>query len=334
MEILIRADASTVIGTGHVMRCLALAEEFVGRGHAVTFASQALPGDLRRYVADIGFQQVTVPDGAPTDDAAACLSLVGRADAVIVDHYGLDAEWERYWLPTSRVLAIDDRANRLHACHALLDQNYYVDAESRYSKLVPKAAACFLGPRYALLRKEFRTRPKRTRDGSVQRILVLYGGSDPTGETLVAIRGLGGLTGLVVKVVCGPAMASVTEIENLATQHPDIEVIGPTREVAALMDWADLCLGAGGSTGWERCHRGLPALVTSVSDDQHPIAADLATTGAIIHLGRAGEVDAETIRAAIENLRRSPREMQRMTTAAQALVPGDGAEIVADWLTA
>ncbi len=119
-----------------------------------------------------------------------------------------------------------------------------------------------------------------------------------------------------------------------ALKSPNIEILGPSNQIAELMDWADISLGAGGSTSWERCHRGLPSLVTSVSDDQVEIARDLATTGAIITLGHAGQVTADDIAKSLAELRQDPQKLIAMSEAGMALVPGDGVRLVADWISA
>ena len=329
MQVLIRADASRAIGTGHVMRCLTLAEELASRGHEITFASRELEGDLRAYVSAQGYGQLTIPELSPAEDQNWCATTANSPDVVVVDHYGLDHVWEAPFLPHARVLVIDDRANRPHACHVILDQNFYLDGDRRYDGLIPDAATGFFGPRYALLRKQFRDRPRRTRTGAATNILILYGGSDPTGETAKAIEAISDPS-LHVKAICGPAMATLPA--HLAS--PNIEILGPTRHIAELMDWADIALGAGGSTSWERCHRGLPALITTVSDDQIPIARDLETTGAIQVLGHAGEVPPALIAEALTNLQSDPPRLRVMSAAGMALVPGDGVGIVADWITA
>ena len=325
----IRADASSSLGTGHVMRCLTLASELKSRGHEIVFVSRESPGDLRSYVENLGFEQQTIPLLEQTEDADWVKANI-RPEGVIVDHYGLDSIWEQPLLSSTRLLVIDDKANRPHACHALLDQNFFLNAEARYSELIPEHAMVFLGPRYALLRSEFRDTPPRPRSGEAKRILIAYGGSDPTGETLRAITALRERFDLEIKAVCGPSMSHRDEV--LATARSHVEILPPSNEMCRLMDWADLSLGAGGSMNWERCHRGLPTLVTSVSEDQIGIARDLATTGAIQYLGHHNTVTPEQIQSKLASLQ--PPELKAMSEAASKLVPGDGVERVADWLSA
>lgn len=329
----IRADASSTLGTGHVMRCLTLAQELRKRGNEITFVSREAPGDLRDFVRGLGFEQQTVPLLGQAEDADWVRETV-RPEGVIVDHYELDATWEERLLPGARLLAIDDKANRRHACHALLDQNFFLDAEERYQELIPDPAMAFLGPRYALLRAEFRDTPRRERTGEVKNVLIAYGGSDPTGETLKAIAALRAMEGLEIKAVCGPSMGQRDEVFALAQGKANIEILPPTNEMCRLMDWADLSLGAGGSMNWERCHRGLPTLVTSVSEDQIAISRDLATTGAIQYLGHHDAVTADFILSSTERFHQSPQDAMAMSKAASELVPGDGVARVADWLSA
>lgn len=126
MKVFFRVDASTLMGTGHFMRCLMLAETLRERGAEVLDVSQE------------------------TDAAETIEALRGeRLDWLVVDHYGLDATWERMLRPhVGKVLVIDDLANRPHDCDALLDQSYSLEGEARYQGQVSPECRCLIGPRY------------------------------------------------------------------------------------------------------------------------------------------------------------------------------------------
>lgn len=185
MRVLIRTDASVEIGSGHLMRCLTLADQLRSEDSAVAFACRDLPGGLFDLLQTHGYRYARLPSATPgsnaqQDDAEATLEAAEKLfpdglDWLVVDHYGLDATWERMLRPHVRkLMVIDDLANRPHDCDLLLDQNYYRDLDRRYHGLVPEQCITLLGPTYVLLRPEFADARQqlRLRDGSVRRILV------------------------------------------------------------------------------------------------------------------------------------------------------------------
>ena len=291
MRVVFRVDSSLDIGTGHVMRCLTLGERLKESGIAVTFICRDLPGNLSGYIESRGFavQRLPAPStltaaGLSThnygawlgvhwqDDAAQTAELLAQSGAVdwlVVDHYALDAGWERRLRPlVQKIMAIDDLANRTHDCDLVLDQNFYLDLEDRYDRLVPTQCVKLLGPRYALLRPEFRQARKnlRERDGQVKRILVFFGGSDAGNETAKALEAIRLLNRpeIAVDVVVGGINPHRRQIEELCAGWPATTCHCQVNNMAELMAGADLAIGAGGTTTWERCCLGLPS-VTSAS---------------------------------------------------------------------
>lgn len=303
-SVAIRVDMSFEIGTGHFTRCLALADGLKRAGTRTRFIVRHAPAYLCDVVATSGHELISL-DGAVEDETSsglahtAWLGTSRRADArdtiralgddawdwMVVDHYALDREWEAEVRRKVRfILVIDDIADRMHDCDLLLDQNFYLDAERRYSGKVPDRCRLLLGPRYALLRQEFlRARVGiAPRNGEVRRILVFFGGIDAAGLTREAIEALATIRGeeLHVDVVIG-------------SQHPESKTIMDrcaalgyacyvqTRRMAELMAGADLALGAGGSASWERCCLGLPTLALPVADNQRPVVEDAALAGLV-----------------------------------------------------
>lgn len=173
-----RTDASLDIGTGHVMRCLALAQALRARGATCQFVCRDSPGNLITMVRERGFTVAPLPQSAG-GDAGSCDSdwmrdaeqtvaaLRGHtAQWMIVDHYALDARWERVVRPVCRqLMVIDDLANRPHECEILLDQNLHSQAEPRYRALTPASCKHLLGPVHALLSSAFDQPATRARSG-------------------------------------------------------------------------------------------------------------------------------------------------------------------------
>lgn len=347
-RVVIRADASVEMGMGHLMRCLSLADalkddgtdvHFLLRSHAAALTGLIeANGHAARLLTDPPLRSAGRGGHArwlPTtwqQDAEQTLEAIGAIGAVewlVVDHYALDAGWERLLRQrVPRLLAIDDLADRPHECDILLDQNFVLDLETRYRGRVPAACQTLLGPRYALLRPEFaRLRSSLVaRSGEVQRILVCYGGSDPSNETartLEAIKFLSrGLPAL--DVVIGLSNPHAESASRLCRELPRAELHRGADNMAELMRRADLAIGAGGVMCWERCCLGLPTIAVDIATNQIGALTGLASIGAIVHLGSAAAVTGEQMAGAVESLLIDSARNRRMGEAALALVDGQG----------
>jgi UDP-2,4-diacetamido-2,4,6-trideoxy-beta-L-altropyranose hydrolase len=348
-RVAIRADASVRIGSGHVMRCLTLAEALRAKGVEVRFVCRDHPGHLADRLKAAGLPVAWLPAppapvgpiadgdyvawlGVPveTDAAETVAALDGwRPDWLVVDHYALGADWEGALRPHGgAILAVDDLANRPHDCDLLLDQNLLPEGEARYRDLVPATTRVLSGPRFALMRPEYAAMRRRMapRDGHVARVLVYYGASDPTGETVRALRVLSQATfrHLGVDVVLGANAPDRAAVEALANARPGTVLHHPRPHLADLMARADLALGGGGATSWERCCLGLPTLITVQADNQRDQSVAQADAGAARVIGRAGSVSDADISAALEARLSAPDAVARAAMAAARLTDGDG----------
>jgi UDP-2,4-diacetamido-2,4,6-trideoxy-beta-L-altropyranose hydrolase len=313
-NVLIRADASNVIGSGHVMRCLTLAEGLRARGAAVAFVSRDLEGHLNALIAGRGFavhvlpRDPACPSGMPATcarDARECAALVtGHVDWIITDHYGLDFRWHDAMRPVAgRIMAIDDLANRRHECDLLLDQNLSDGPADRYAGLVPSRCARLLGPRFALLQPEYAPLHEQCapRFGRVGRILVFFGGADRDGLSARALDAILGLRRpeLAVDVVVGVASPDLESIRRTASAYDQIRVHSVLPSLAPLIAKADLGIGAGGSTTWERLCLGLPSIVVTVAENQVQTARLLTGRGLVDWVGDARTISASRLAEAV-----------------------------------
>lgn len=303
-RIVFRVDASMAIGIGHVMRCMTLAEALRDRGADCRFVCRAHAGNLVDLIRQRGFETHALPvqrsdcssrsaderlggketphaawlgtDWA-TDAAQTKVSLGETAvDWLIVDHYALDARWEKQLRSVChRLMAIDDLADREHDCDLLLDQNLG-RATADYAGLVPLGCTVLAGPKYALLRPEF----AGLRDYSLARratpklrhLLITMGGVDQanaTGKVLDALRACPLPADCRLTVVMGPHAPWLNQIRAKALHMPWMtEVLENVQDMAQLMADSDLAIGAAGSTTWERCCLGLPGVVFVLAENQ------------------------------------------------------------------
>ncbi|MDH3892462.1 MAG: UDP-2,4-diacetamido-2,4,6-trideoxy-beta-L-altropyranose hydrolase [candidate division Zixibacteria bacterium] len=342
MKVAIRCDASNAIGTGHVMRCATLADQLTTHSAEVTFICRNHPGHLNDYIKELGYAICELP--SPDSDAAnfggteyarwlavpdmidasesldALRSLPGGIDWLIVDHYGLDARWEQEMRATVKaVMVIDDLANRCHNCDLLLDQSYVEDYEHRYRSLVPDSCRVYLGPQYALLRPEFlQARHKlRRRGGHVERILVFLGGVDPSNQTRKAIDAIIALErdDIQLDVVIGSRNPHKDEIRKVCSRHSQFVVHENAVQMAELMSQADLAVGAGGTTTWERCFLGLPTITILIADNQRDMIEALAERGATINAGWYSDLSVAALNAQLVELLRDQGSLTKMQTA-------------------
>jgi UDP-2,4-diacetamido-2,4,6-trideoxy-beta-L-altropyranose hydrolase len=273
------------------------------------------------------------------ETVGAIEALGGRVDWTVVDHYGLDSVWERELAGRcTGIFAIDDLASRQHACNLLLDQNYYRDMQQRYGGLVPQDCRLFLGPEYVLFRPEFAAAKAalRPRDGRVRTILVTFGSNDPDGETIKALSALRTLelADVATDVVVGGSNPRRHEVRALCRDMPHCRYHEQVDYMARLILKADLCLGAGGATNWERCALGLPTLTIVTAPNQLRTTVDTAAKGALIFLGRSENVQRDDIACAVESVMADPTRMRELSARAMDLVPAvDGASRIARALT-
>jgi UDP-2,4-diacetamido-2,4,6-trideoxy-beta-L-altropyranose hydrolase len=349
MKAVFRVDASAKMGVGHLMRCLTLAESLRERDVQIHFICREHTGSLIALL-----QQKTMPvtalpaslanDTALGEDYAAWLGVTQADDAeqtvealngekpdwLVIDHYGLDIEWEQRLRPhVNKLMVIDDLANRRHDCDVLLDQNYSAGGEQRYAGLVSDTCKLLVGPGYALLRPEYAAYRKtlRARDGQVGRVLVFFGGSDPQNMTGLALEALSHaeLCHLAVDVVIGTNNSHREALERQSHARPQTMIYGLRPHLADLMVQADLAIGAGGATTWERMCLGLPTVVISIADNQRPASEALAEAKLIYYAGHFPDVKMDQLIQLIKQLGCDTEKLSELSIRNRHQVDGLGA---------
>jgi UDP-2,4-diacetamido-2,4,6-trideoxy-beta-L-altropyranose hydrolase len=332
-NVLFRVDASVDIGSGHLMRCLTLAERLSFDGYDVAFVSLDLPGAMFELLDSkkIRAEKISkIPNFSQELDALMTIEASHKLfpdgiDWLVVDHYSLDVKWEKVMRPyTYNLFVIDDLANRIHDCDLLLDQNYYLDLESRYKGLVPDSVTKLLGPSFVLLREEFisQKRTIREKDGFIKRILVFFGASDSSNQTQRALDALMllQLNEIEVDVVVGMSNPHKDYIKLHCNQSSALNFYCQVSNMAELISKADLAIGAGGSAMWERCYLGLPTITVVFTKNQECTTEDLSKTGAIKYLGWSHKIEvvdyAESIRYFISH----PEYVKQMSNLALSVV--------------
>jgi UDP-2,4-diacetamido-2,4,6-trideoxy-beta-L-altropyranose hydrolase len=304
----IRADASVAGGIGHIARSLALADAWQDAGGKAILVSSG-PRSVLEALAGVDFRWLGAQRPSLADDISAFLDIAHETgtNAVVLDSYDLDHTWEaRVRGEGVALLAMDDLASRDHECDILLDTSIGPQDADRYQGLVPSEAVLLLGPHYAPLRRSFRTTRFEPRGGGpVRRVLISFGGTDPPDHTNAALDALALLNkeDLRVDVVASSANPRIRTLCTRVGALPQGFLHVDTNDMANLMSAADLALGAGGSSSWERCRAGLPSLVMLAAPNQRGIAAYLEAEGVARIVGGEGiglvEELANALRAAL-----------------------------------
>ncbi len=349
MHVAFRVDASLSIGSGHVMRCLTLAESLRTHGVSCLFICRDHPGNLAPLIRERGFLLRLLPCESHTEvafsdaDYSTWLGASIEADAdqtilalegrrvgwLVVDHYALDEQWESLLRPyCDRLLVIDDLQGRHHDCDLYLNQNLQ-PATAKPIKV--QRGFSLIGPRYALLQSEYRKLHRRTpyRSGRVRRVLVYFGGADSSNLTGKALSTLLELcpAEVMIDVVVNPYGTHYHSVLDLVSSAPNVVLHQSLPSLAYLMAEADLAIGASGATSWERCCLGLPSVVFTLADNQIPIASELSNQGYVYWVGPISSIDSEKFREILSELLYQPIP-DSWSRRCSELVDGNGCERV------
>ncbi len=382
-----RVDASSQIGTGHVMRCLNLARELRNKKFEILFICRDFPGNLNGFIREQEFEICVLP--APSlskksEDFLACLSRGGRdddqsvnyaewlgvpweqdaeetletfkiisesVDLLIIDHYGLDARWERKFKnKAKKILVIDDLANRPHDCDFLLDQNLVISSlplsqsqdcvgadlcvrpdKERYKNLVSSTCQCLLGPNYALLNpavlKARKDREQYFMSGEeFKSCLVFMGGTDPDNfSQALALNLLKIFPTLKIYLIIGRANLNFSKLKAEFEPYKNIEILIQPENYFNLLTQVDFVVGGSGSSTWERCCIGVPSFFFQIADNQKDICESVSQIQAGVFLGDLKKLKTAELVGCIEKIVEfAPLDLERMAAVGKALVDGLG----------
>lgn len=360
MIVAFRADASIRIGTGHVIRCRTLARKFRETGNRVVFICREIDGNLNDDLRIEGFEVFGIDQAsskkspthasgryAPLDwsqgsDANLTAAALGslNVDWLVVDHYGISAEWHTELRKKARrMLVIDDLGNRDLNCDLLLDQNLSERlGDEKYAGLLPRHCQGLFGPKFALLSPVYAKKQSslRPRYGRVERVLISMGGSDICDATGTAVKCLSAseLRHLQLDVVVGANYRYHERLASLVERRGNGRIRGPLDDLVSAMEQADFAIGAGGTTSWERLCLGLPSLIVSLADNQEEGCRALDRIGAAIYAGPAKDVDLEALRTLLHKTIFDRERLSRMSQIGLTLVDGQGATRVAERMVA
>ena len=345
-NLFIRVDAGEQIGDGHFLRCLTLANSLKKKFNQIIFISNQLPKHFIKKIKRDNFKiykingythiqkeklEKKIKIQLIHNDLVETKKIIKKyknlTNWLMIDHYGIDYVWEKNVRTNiEKIIVIDDLANRKHECDILIDHNFYENMKKRYTKLIPNYCEQFIGPKFTLLRPEFfNARNNLKRQKQFKRILISFGGSDPSNETKKAILAIEDLEKKYkIDVIVGTNNPNKKQIMKLCSKISFCNFYEQVENISKYMKRADLAIGAGGTSTWERCCLGLPTIVTSLSKDQEKINEELSKIGCVINLGVARKSTKSDYVKVLKEI--NSQKLKQISKKCLLLVDGKGAK--------
>lgn len=335
-SVVLRADGGPVVGTGHLMRLLALAQAIRARGGEAVFAvANGLEACSRHRAEGLRMERLDVHAGSAKDaEQTADLAVQEGAQWVVIDSYSFHSDFQEALKKRGfRVLMLDDFGHaNFYTADLIVNPNVY--ATEAFYRARTSRTSLRLGPAYALLRQEFLSAPAPSPSGATTRLLLTFGGGDPQ-RILPRVAAALEVLPTPLEIACplGPYCDRRPEIEALTRGSRHIwRLLDQPPEMARLMAWADLAVAAAGTTALELAYMGVPALLVVAAENQVRVAEAMAHAGAAIDLGWHDRLEATQVRRALAALVEQDSQRRAMREAGRALVDGRGAARIAEEL--
>ncbi len=276
-SILFRVDSSSYLGGGHLSRCIELARHFARENNEVYFLCKNLEGNLNFWIKSEKFQLLTINKDindleSEIKETEYIISKYKKFSSLIVDHYNLDYRWEHKMRKfAERIIVIDDLANRKHDCDILIDQNYYLDMESRYQELVSKETVKLFSPKYAILKEEFYSlNSKKNLFNKINNLFICFGATDPSNHTLATLLTLRKINYRFnsINVFTTVGNKNWASIEKECKKINNCHFHKNNKNLPKILSKSDLAIGAGGTMCWERAYLGIPTIAFAVAKNQ------------------------------------------------------------------
>lgn len=339
MKIVIRADSGTIMGSGHVMRCLVLAHKFIKSGHDVTFICADLKGNICEHVVNEGINLLKLSHPQENNifswenDLSEISPILEEItpDVLIVDHYQLGYKWEKGIRPyVKNIVAIDDYLDRKHDSDLYLNQNFPASERQNLDAHLPLNCTQILGPEYAILREEFLKAPRKiTPATEIRNVLISFGGTDSFNlgqQILEFFQKYEEYKTWKINCVIGWQNSNKDRVESLCQSNDNFIFHYQIDYMAKLISEADLCIGAGGSSSWERLYIGVPSIIVSLAENQDNICKWLYKNKLSYYMGKAEDFSEAGLNSALSRIQNEKLWKKYALTLGQKTVDGSGAD--------
>ncbi len=318
------------MGTGHVRRCMALAQALRQCGADVRFVMHPLDGTSAALMQSGEFPVIWLDHDAAPEDARAAVRAMDAFDpqVVVVDHYGMAAAWHSVVREhfSCMLAAVDDLADRHLLADIVVDPNFHPDPRGKFSKVMGEKTVLLAGPRFALLSDAYARGPRYHFSGAVRSIGIFMGGTDPVGASGAALLGCREVAGFSgpIEIVSSPLCPHFIQLQALCARWPGTALVADLPDLAAFFSRHDLQVGAGGGATWERCCVGVPTVACLVADNQRSVLPYLQAQGALVWAQPADDIRS-AVGAAVLALLGNADGRQALALRSRQLVDGRGA---------
>jgi UDP-2,4-diacetamido-2,4,6-trideoxy-beta-L-altropyranose hydrolase len=343
MNIVIRVDSSTIIGSGHLSRCLAFALRLRDRGHDVQFICREYEGNLNYLIEAKSFKVLPLKDSkfdtiSDARETQNLMAKIGHIDWVITDRYDINENWDNAVLSTgSKIFAIDDVAVKKRNCNILLNQNHWPGVGDIYKPLIPSTCKLLSGPKYYLLNQVYADIQKSLTDTGISKsntnnILISFGGSDIYEAGLKVLNSMiqHDFSNFNGTLIAGYNNPSLPALQLVAEKTGWLTVIESVHNMANLLQDTNLAIGAYGVSTYERMALGVPSLILSLTENQDKFARILDEDGYAFNLGLIHDFNASKFIDKLHKILSVDDLLQKIRVAGMALVDGLGCDRVVD----
>ena len=339
--LIFRADGNKILGTGHIMRCLSIADAVKARGSECVFVTA--DNSLSDVIKARGYENVIL--GTDFQNMEAELPALEnvlsekKPVGVVVDSYYVTARYLTELGTHVPVTYIDDLASFAYPVDRLINYNVYADEDyyiSLYKKAEVRIPQFCMKPSFAPLRAGFKGIGAFEIKEKVENVLVLTGGADPLHVALnfaheVSEHPVGSLK---YNIVVGGLSQDVVALQTISESRSDIELFQNVSDMKSLMLSNDLAVSAAGSTQYELCACGVPTINYVFADNQIPGMEGFSKAGIMISTGdvRTDKNIFVKLYDSINELAENAELRKELSLKAQHLVDGRGAERIAEIL--
>jgi len=344
LNIIFRVDSGSMIGSGHVYRCLSFAEyirnsniEFICKN----YDKNCIPLISKRYKVyeiekdknyEITLNINSWLGDTSLKDAKKTIDIIKNKniDWLIIDHYSINKEWEDNIRPyVKNIFVIDDFTNREHNCEILLNQQIEPKESKLYFSLLPSHCKLLLGKDYILINKKFITASKNRKPiTQLKRINIFMGGGDPSNETLKIIKICDKLNKklnypFIFDIIIGFSNKFKKEIEEHCNSNNNFNFHYNINYMENLFSKTDLAIGAGGGTTYERCIMGIPTILLCIAENQKLVLDKFINNKTVYYIGTINEDYSKKLKQSLLYFYNNPKDLIKMSKNCKRFLPTD-----------
>ena len=334
----IRADANEIIASGHIMRCIAIAEQIENSAEQVIFITSDHFSDT--LLDEKGYKHTCLDSDwqnkiSELESVALCLKEY-NITTLLVDSYEVTRQYLQALHNLVKVVYIDDMHMFVYPVDMVINYTIETD-ESQYDTYNDNSVQFLLGPKYIPLRKEFENNSNQIKS-DFKNVIITTGGSDNyhlIHSMVNRVIKINSWNDICFHIIIGGFFCDedILELESISSKHVNIVLHKDVKNMAKIMLSCDLAVSAGGTTLAELCACGLPTICFAIAKNQLEGVSAYGKSGVMVSVGDIRhdlQSGVDEIIRQIELLKNSKETRQLYAEKAKALVDGSGAKRIAE----